>query len=82
MLPRPRPAGVSAHLPPRQAPQVSAIVVSQKPSSQPEAPASGSLRLRSMLVMSLEFHMEKTPDREAVRGSWAARLGLRKHGSP
>eukprot|EP00969_Alexandrium_andersonii_P220437 9736618-Alexandrium_andersonii.AAC.1 len=32
--------------------------------------------------MSLEFHMEKTPDREAVWASWAARLGLRKHGSP
>eukprot|EP00969_Alexandrium_andersonii_P104490 4610648-Alexandrium_andersonii.AAC.1 len=26
--------------------------------------------------------MEKTPDREAARASWAARLSLRKHGSP
>eukprot|EP00969_Alexandrium_andersonii_P092256 4073785-Alexandrium_andersonii.AAC.1 len=32
--------------------------------------------------MSLEFHTQKTPDREAARASWAARVGLHKHGSP
>eukprot|EP00969_Alexandrium_andersonii_P313505 13850904-Alexandrium_andersonii.AAC.1 len=47
MLPRPRPAGVNARLP-RQPPQ-GALSVGRKPSSQPEAPASGSLRLRSTL---------------------------------
>eukprot|EP00969_Alexandrium_andersonii_P363717 15462542-Alexandrium_andersonii.AAC.1 len=48
MLPRPWPAGASAP-PPRQAPRGSAIIVGRKPSTQPEAPVSGSLKLRSTL---------------------------------
>eukprot|EP00969_Alexandrium_andersonii_P075020 3308709-Alexandrium_andersonii.AAC.1 len=31
--------------------------------------------------MSLEFHMAPSPEREALWAAWAARLGLRRHGS-
>eukprot|EP00969_Alexandrium_andersonii_P317826 14039769-Alexandrium_andersonii.AAC.1 len=65
MLALPRPAGIGPRLPPKQSPRLGGLCVGQKTISQPEAPAVDSCKHRGTMVMSLEFHMEKAPGREA-----------------